>query len=310
MTTLPALTRPGIVLDGTTQTAFTGNTNTANLGTGGTAGVDGLPLPKLDPEIAIVSGVKLPIGLDVAASYVTIKGLDITGFGYNPTAADVDGNIRVRSGTTSTLITGNVIGSSAINFNDPGLGARSEGNGVSVAGLNGTISGNLIGFSGGFGINLASNTPGWTIQGNEVRGSGLDNPALNGIQLNSLSSGPIGETVKGNLVAGSLGAGIEVDSFLNSITDNTVIGNGIQPSGLSGGTSAGIRVTVSSNTVSKNVLEYNAGAGVLVTQGVTAVTLRRTRLSATVPPTLYRAARERWRMTPIPLTRSTAGRLR
>lgn len=51
---LPAITRNNTVIDGTTQTANVGNTNPVTLGSGGTVGVDALPLSTVaGPEIEI-----------------------------------------------------------------------------------------------------------------------------------------------------------------------------------------------------------------------------------------------------------------
>jgi hypothetical protein len=54
---LPAITDAATSVDGTTQTANVGNTNTVVLGTGGTVGVDGLALSQVaGPEVEIVGG--------------------------------------------------------------------------------------------------------------------------------------------------------------------------------------------------------------------------------------------------------------
>ena len=61
---LPGLTDAGTTIDGETQTTNVGNTNSVTLGTGGTVGVDALPLPTVaGPEVEIRAGAPIGIGL-------------------------------------------------------------------------------------------------------------------------------------------------------------------------------------------------------------------------------------------------------
>src|SRR5262249_34444606 len=116
---------------------------------------------------------------------------------------------------------------------------------------------------------LEATSTAWTIQNNEVRNNGINNPGLGGLNIGTGSTA----TVSGNLFINSVGPG--VDTFQSSgpytVTDNTVTGNGTG----SGGTlvDPGVRIYGSGNTVSKNIVFSNVGAGVLVTSGASTTTI-------------------------------------
>jgi uncharacterized repeat protein (TIGR01451 family) len=270
---LPAITDANTAIDGTLQTTNVGDTNAGTQGAGGTVGVDGLSLPtESNPEVQISAPRgTIGIGIDVNAGNTTVRGLAIFGFGAT---ANINGsaNIQVENGITGTLIERNFLGSTAMSFTDPGAATRSLGDNVrSVGGKNGTIQNNLIGFSEGKGVAIESASTGWLVQRNEIRGNGINNPNLGGMDTENSS----GSTVQQNLFIGAWGAGINTSqsSGSNTIVNNTVTGNGI-------GTGAnlqdpGIRIFGSNNTVDRNVISSNVGAGILVTSGASATLITR-----------------------------------
>lgn len=265
-TALPAVNVAGTVIDATTQP----DTNTGSLGTGGTVGAPGFTLtlstvPRPDVEIVDTGGVR--IGIDIQASGVTVRGLCIYGFG---TQANADGhaNIRLGAAASGSLIERNVLGSAANSFTDPGGTARSVGDNIRSQGAdNGTVTNNLIGFSAGKGFGVEGGSSGWLIDNNEIRGNGITNAHLDGIDLET--AGTILNTVRGNLIAANEGVG--VDSYQsngqNTIEHNTVELNGRGPTSPSGAgpETPGVRLYGSSNTVRHNLIRNNYGAGVLVT---------------------------------------------
>ncbi len=262
---LPAITDTNTSIDGTEQTTNVGDTNSGTLGTGGPVGVDGLTLSTVNkPEVQISAAAgTIGRGLQVTANNTTIRSVAIYGFG---TAANTNGsaNIEIGNGITGTLIDQDVLGTSATSFSDPGAGVRSVGDNIrSLGGDTSTIQHSLVGFSQGKGLALESTSTGWTIQNNEVRGNGINNPGLGGINLNTGSTA----TMQGNLFVNSVGPGIDTNASSGSytITNNTVTGNGTG----SGGTlvDPAIRIFGSSNTVSKNIISSNVGAGILVASG-------------------------------------------
>jgi uncharacterized repeat protein (TIGR01451 family) len=268
---LPAVTDSSTTIDGTAYSSSDGttvlNTNAATLGAGGTVGVDNVALPQLSgPELEVVKSGSVAVGFDLQASNATVRRLAVYGFGTTPNS-NTSGNIRVGS-VTNTLVELNAVGTTAASFTDPGA-TRSLGDNIRVVGgSGGTIRNNLIGFSGGKGVELGGGASGWSVTGNEVRGNGVNN-SLAGLDVD----GSGGATITGNLFAANEGAG--VDSFQssggNTISNNTVTGNGVG-TGASVVT-AGVRLYGAGSTVSRNIVNANFGAGVSVTSGASADTI-------------------------------------
>ncbi len=195
---LPSITDPFTAIDGTAQTSNVRNTNTATLGTGGTVGTNGTALGQLNgPEVQITGpGSASTInGLTIDANNTTIKGIAIYGFG-NTVSNTTSGNIVVTANATAgTLITGNVIGTTATSFTDPGATARGSAHGIYLANNNtatvysGIISNNLVGYNFTGGIELIANgngngtTTGYFVEGNELRGNAIGNSSSDGIRL-------------------------------------------------------------------------------------------------------------------------------
>ena len=130
----------------------------------------------------------------------------------------------------------------------------------SIGGDNGTVQNSLLGFCAGSGVALKSTSNGWLVGGNEIRGGAIGNSTLDGVQVETGSSGA---TVRGNLIAGIEGNGIDTSATGGSLTivNNTVTGNGI---GAAPVETSGIRVFGSGTVVDRNVVNANFGAGILV----------------------------------------------
>ena len=268
---LPAITSAGLLLDGTTQTTNIGNTNPGTLGAGGTVGVDGLPLPVVNrPEILIVDGNNVGIGLNIQANNVTIRGIAIYGFGATP---DSDTNANIRIGNVSgVIIEQNVIGTTATSFTDPGAATRTGGDDVrAVGGDNGTLRNNLIGFNGGKGFGGTTTSTGWLVTGNEIRRTGLGTGTWDCISLIN-ASGSI--TIRGNLLTQSNAMGFD---SINSNGSNILENNTISENGQVGAAAqtAGVRLYGAANRMDRNIVRDNFGAGVLVASTATTSTLTR-----------------------------------
>jgi trimeric autotransporter adhesin len=266
---LPAITSAGLTINGTSQP----NTNTGVLGVGGTVGVDALSLLTVNvPDIEIVGTSAIAVGLDVQASNVTIRGIAIYGFGTTPNS-DTSGNIRINIGFTGTMIRDNVLGSTATSFPANYAGAAlSLGDNIrSVGADNGTIRDNLIGFSAGKGIQLGGGSNGWTVQDNEVRGNGIGNANLDGIDI---ENGSGSNTVSGNRFEGNEADGVDMYSATgnNTIVNNTITRNGTGGAGVE---TAGIRIYGTGSVIDRNIINANYGAGVAVTSGATQNTITR-----------------------------------
>ena len=265
VTDLPAVTAADTSVDGTTQTTNVGNTNAAVLGTGGTVGVDGLALNTVaGPEVEIAgsnSGTH-NCGLLIQAASAVVRGLAIRGFG------DVigEGGVCV-NGAPNALVEGNVLGSGATSFVDPGATAlRNEAGVFGGNSSASTVQNNLIGFSRVTGVYLAAGATGWTVTGNEIRDSGLDSADGDGLTINAGTT----NTSVGNLITGSSTQGIVVTAGAtgNVFTNNTVTGNGVGiPSGLVQTSAIVLRSGVASTVLDRNVIHANYGAGVQVNDG-------------------------------------------
>src|SRR5205814_3342641 len=171
--------------DGTTVL----DTNPGTLGAGGSVGVDALSLSAMaKPELEIQdlrSSAVLNVGLDLQAANVAVRRVAVYGFGSSGNS-DASANIRVGASGTSAIIEENVIGTGAGAFTDPGAAARSVGDNVRLVGATGTtIQNNVIGFSAGNGLALNTNSSGAQIVSNEIRGNGLTNSTLSGLNVSS-----------------------------------------------------------------------------------------------------------------------------
>jgi hypothetical protein len=270
-TALPAITDANTTIDGTTQTANVGNTNAVVLGTGGTVGVDGLALSTVPgPEVEISGTGTLPDGLLIQANNAIVRGLSIHGFG----AVSGDGGVRVNA-FTGALIEGNVLGSRAISFTDPGAAQRNQAGVASVGGSSGIVRNNLIGFGRVTGVNLISGSTGWSISGNEIRDSGMDTADGDGITMDASPA----NTASGNLITGSSSQSFAVTvagATGNTFTNNTVTGNGVGiASSLVQSSGVVIRSGAASTTLDRNVIRANYGAGVQVNNGSTGTRITR-----------------------------------
>ncbi|MFQ5768638.1 MAG: right-handed parallel beta-helix repeat-containing protein, partial [Acidobacteriota bacterium] len=273
---LPPLRGAGTVLDGATQFTLTGNTNTTMLGTGGTAGVDSLPLPRMDgPEIEITDGAHVSIGLDIQAQDVVIRGVAIYGFGRRGDADD-SGDIRLTERARETVLQSNVIGTPADAFVGP-VRHPSEGDNVRSAGaVSVTVRGNLIGHGRGQGIGLGRGSRDWRIQENEIAGAGIGSGDLDGIKVGGQSKGIL---VRGNLLVNSGGCGI--DAFgspgHHRFENNTIVGNGLGAGARM--ETAGIRLDGQGSEIGRNILAGNSGAGVMVATGAQKNLITRNRIA-------------------------------
>lgn len=266
---LPALTSPNTSIDGTVQTTRIGNTNTGVLGTGGNVGSESVALPQVNaPEVQIQGNGAIATGLDVAAPGVTIRGVALFGFGSNPDSA-AHANLRVSSGGSGVRIEGMVLGTSAIAFSLPSVALQTGGSNIQVQGAaNGTVENSLIGFAGGTGLSLRAGAAGWTVSGSEFRGNGQDSNTADGVRIASGAGANLG----GNLVVASAGAGIDVASGAAAVT---VLNNTIADNGTAGAKTPGVRLAGTGTLVDRNIIETNAGAGIMVLAGGNANTLTR-----------------------------------
>jgi len=258
-------------IDGTTQTVNVGNTNSGLLGTGGTVGyIVTATLGQVQrPEVEIVGAAARPYGLDLQSASDQVRGLSVRGFGNAPNSS-TSANIHVGA-VSGAIIEQNFAGFSAAATTLCGAGTTvASGTGDNLrfdSGTNGVVRGNIIACAAGKGIGVETASTGWLIENNEIRGNGVGNPILDGIDLEN--AGTASNIVRGNLITANGGVGVDSNQGggNNLIERNTVTGNGVAQASVPGET-AGVRVYSSNNTVQNNVIALNYGAGVMVTGGV------------------------------------------
>ncbi|HEU5117053.1 MAG TPA: right-handed parallel beta-helix repeat-containing protein, partial [Isosphaeraceae bacterium] len=204
---LPALTRPNVSIDGSSE-VIPGYTP-ALMGAGGVVGTGGDPLVKVvQPTVELLRSpsATIAVGIELAAADQTIFGLAITGFGLASGSAN-SANILVDATASGASIGGNVIGTRAASFSDPGGSYRSAGDGIRVLGATGGhIENNLIGYGYGQGVDLASGATGWLVQQNEVRAQGFQSATNDGIDV---ESGSALNVISGNLITGTWACGVD-----------------------------------------------------------------------------------------------------
>ena len=199
-TALPQITDT-LTLDGTSQTTNVGNTNPGTLGAGGTVGVSALTLSTVNrPEVEISVPTSVGTGLNIAAGSTRISGIAIHGSGTDYANA----SIYVTSGSGVT-ISGNLIGTTATSFTLPGTNPNSAHNINIASASSGTISNNLIGYSGIHGVNLQTTSSGWTISNNEIRGCGTTGSEYGGVDVLGSS-----HTISGNLIIASKAQAVDI----------------------------------------------------------------------------------------------------
>lgn len=261
-TELPGFQNSNIVVDGSSQAAFAGNTNTYVFGTGGTVGVDNLPLPALDgPEIEIIDADSLRWGLAAEAHGVQIQNLAVSGFG-NRWPSINEANIRVSGGYRDLTVQECVIGSrahmDAAPANDRNAGSNFQAYGAD----NGKLLNSYIAYGDAMGGFLKNNANNWTFQGNEFYSNGLVDDICDGLDI---ADNTQNSRVEGNLFHGNGSAGF--DTYKSNgghfVVNNTSYGNGQLSRELSGMRIYGDQA----DTLIKNLIYDNPGAGILVTSG-------------------------------------------
>jgi hypothetical protein len=167
------INRNGLVIDGFSQTRFTGNTNTAILGTGGTVGVDNIPFPLYEgPEIEIVDDGGLIYCFKITASNVKVIGLAITGFGNSYSTNH--GNIVVQGNNKFVVIERNVLGCYADSFSKPDSAYLTGGCNVYLNGSDsGFVNQNILSWAGVAGIYATADADAWTVTFNETSSNGF-----------------------------------------------------------------------------------------------------------------------------------------
>ena len=248
---LTEITSDNTSIDGRTQTAYSGDTNNGTIGAGGsTVGVSATTLPNYNlPEIQVRSD--FGDVLQMAASNTIIRNIAV--YGGNRRA------VRQNSGTNN-LISSSLLGVNALGaVGTVGVGSYVD-DGVQVTGGEVVIDGNYIASNTDFGVIVNGGTS-TTIQNNHFTGNGARNCEYN-INL----TGGAGIVIQNNLIENAEATGINDDAGNVTITENTVT-----TSGTNNGCAqlSGIELSQNNSSVSSNIVNSNAGAGIVLSGGNT-----------------------------------------
>ena len=245
------ITGTNTVLDGRTQTAYSGDSNSGTIGAGGTAvGTSGVTLPDyIRPEIQIHKNngdVLSASGTDVVIRNVAV-------YGNNNAGIIIDGGAVTIS---NSLLGVNAIGNAAGNI-DYGVEIK---NGVAI------IDSNYISSNTDAGIFVDGGTS-TTIQNNHFDANGAT-----GCDDNILLADGTGIIIRQNLIDNSAALGIDGEAISGNviILENTITNAG-QNGGNCGGKieNAGVRLHGNDSSISNNIIATNAGSGIVISGGAT-----------------------------------------
>ncbi len=248
---LTAITGGNTHIDGRTQTAYSGDSNTGNVGSGGTTvGISATALPTFErPEIQVYR----PQGdvFRVEGIRDRIRNLAIY--------ADANAGVRIDNG--SGIITNNLLG-----VNASGANAGNIEFGVEIAAGAALIDGNYIATNVDTGIRIDGGTS-TTIQNNHITSNG-NGPCDDNIEIVSGS----GITIQQNLIELASALGIEGDGISGNVTiaENSITTSG-QDGGVCGGDieNAGIRLHGDNSSITNNIIFSNGGPGIVLAGGDT-----------------------------------------
>lgn len=259
-TELPELTNWTITVDGSSQTSFTGNTNSYVFGTGGTVGIDQLPLSTLDgPEIEIVDGQgSLKWGLSIGGRNAVVKNIAISGFGNGWFIFD-NANLLARPGAANLRVEACVLGSRAHQSLAPSTDVNGGPNFQCLSANDGVFTNNYVAYGETMGAFFKNGNENWLIEDNEFYRNGLTNDICDGLDMADHTEKA---TIRGNLFHSNGAVGLD---FFNSAGDHLVENNTMIDNGLLGRETPGVRLYGSKGgLIRKNIIRDNVGAGILV----------------------------------------------
>ncbi len=260
---LPTITE-SVVLDGLTQTAFSGNVNPGTLGADSGVGSGSQNIFSIDrPEIAIV-GASGFAGIVVSTDDVTIQGFSM--YGFSSSAA-----ILLNDGTQNVSIQSNILGSGPTSISDPGAALNNLQNVQSLGADNGWLTNNILAYSQATGFYASNASDYWYILSNHFINSGYNYSNGDAIAINA----SVGGLIDGNIITGSSTQAIILSGSTSGVTisNNTISGNAVGPitGSLSQYDAIALRSGTNNITISQNIIADNYGAGITVNNGAYAV---------------------------------------
>ncbi len=249
---LPTIT-DSVEIRGFTQTSNVGDTNQGSVGSGGTVGVDAVPLPTYPrPEIAIDAGGFDGITIDGDVSDVLIEGLAVYHARHGIVSTGATG------AGTNRVVQWNLIGTLP-DGSDPGISLRTRKDGVHVSSPSQlTVQYNYVGYNGEVGIDGARDYSVVYVRYNEVFQNGWEDDDHDGIDVNGWNS-----VVQYNLV------------HHNTNFDTDVLGPEFDATSGHGIEVGSVEPGVGNNLIENNTVYNNISAGIALRKGATGNTVRR-----------------------------------
>lgn len=239
------------VIDGRTQTAYSGDSNPGTVGSGGSAvGTSATILPSYErPEIQVHKNNGDVFR--VQGNSTVVRNLSV--YGGNNASVRIDGG--------SVTISNNLLGVNALGVNSGNIDT-----GVEMTDGTVVIDGNYVATNTDEGIDVNGGTS-TVIQNNHITSNG-DNSCEDNITINSGS----GIVIQQNLIENASSLGIDGNGISGSVTisENTITASGQDGAACSGNIeNAGILLDGSNSTISNNIIASNGGPGIVLAGGNT-----------------------------------------
>jgi trimeric autotransporter adhesin len=252
---LPSLNE-AIIIDGTTQTTWGGNTNAAVLGNSGNVGENPVGLSQLQaPEIEIRGLTSNANIFKILGNNTTIRGLAILGGGI--AGNSISSAIEVSA--SNVTIEQNLIGSHATAVADPGAANRIQAVGIRLLGQ-ANLNNNIIAYTAMHGVSVEAGGSNSLISNNQFIYPATAYNTQAGVALRDVT----GVQINGNLIGASGGNAIELTSNAdnNFIRNNEIVNSGL----LTGGDDNAIDILGGSdnNLIEGNRILASVGAGVYI----------------------------------------------
>lgn len=247
---LPPLSGGSTTIDGTTQSAFSGNTNPAG------------------PEIVLNGGRLEPCGsgLEINSANNVIHGLVINDFATEPDVCGQRGIVVTTPQAIGNIVSGCFIG---LDASGTAIAGNTDGvfidNGATNNRIGGVSSAERNVISGNVSTGIALYAGGNIVLGNFVGTDVTGTVALGNRERDGIAVGPGGEhnLIQGNIISGNGLSGIRLEesSTSNTVREN-LLGTDVTGTMALGNREDGIRAGGDGNTILGNLISGNAVDGV------------------------------------------------
>ncbi len=249
-TNLTPISSANTKIDGRTQTAYSGDSNTGTITpTVATTGTSAGALPTYElPEIQVRRNTGSGYVFDLRADNLTVRNIAAYG---NDNFAD---GIRITSGS-DIIATSNLLGVNAL-----GIASGNTRHGIRVNQGSSVIDGNYIAQNRVNGILINDNVI-VNISNNYITDNGAD------CNHNISILGGVGASIQNNLIENAGAFGINDQVGDSTITENTISTSGQDLTSCTN--NSGIRLNVDNTSITNNIINANGGSGIRLTGGNT-----------------------------------------